>query len=250
MLKKLAIFGGVLIVLLMITLTYITVKYQDKEEILRVTQEREKLKEQRTELLAKVAKADSTKQVYEAKVSEMEREAQEMRAKVDSLENSREVAQANVRKLRTESALENELMEAFPAIKTSMKMIEVPVENFPNIKLHYFSVPFRFAETFLIDHQNSQNYEKQRDKLKDLDRMNTQITDLQKKVVLLEEEKSAAYKQGYDSAYVKYQEINEKYLALLREPPSVKFGLPQVGAVALGTAAGFVGGVALGTAIK
>jgi hypothetical protein len=141
-------------------------------------------------------------------------------------------------------------MEAFPEIKTSMKITEVPVENYPEIKLTYFSVPFRFSETFLIDHQNSENYEKQRNKFKELDSMQLSIIGLQKKIVVLEEEKSAAYKQGYDSAYVKYLSINEKYLKLLNTPPKVEFGLPHIGAIAIGTAAGFVGGVALGAASK
>jgi hypothetical protein len=80
--------------------------------------------------------------------------------------------------------------------------------------------------------------------------MQDQIIDLEKEIVVLEEEKSEAYKQGYDSAYVKYQDLNEKYLTLLNYPPSVEFGLPQIGAVAIGTAVGFVGGVAVGSATK
>jgi hypothetical protein len=141
-------------------------------------------------------------------------------------------------------------METYPQIKTSMRRTLVPVEGLPNVNLDYWSVPFRFAETFLIEHQNSESYKNQRDRLKEAVTMQEQIIGLEKQIVVLEEEKSAAYKQGYDSAYVKYLDVNEKYLNLLNNPPSVGFGLPQIGAVAIGTAVGFVGGVAVGSATK
>jgi len=244
MLKKLLIAAVAVAVLLMVGLSFITAKYIDKEEILRVTNEREQLRQQKVKLEAKVAKIDSIKQKLEEEVVDLENEADSMRAHVEYLEEDRKVAQLGVRELRTDKELENQLMEAFPEIKESMKITEVPVPDIPNFTLRYFSVPFRFAETFLIEHQNSKNYEMQRDKLKELDAMQQQIIDFEKKIVVLEEEKSAAYKKGFDSAYVKYDDINKKYLALLNNPPTVEFGLPQIGAVAIG----FAGGVALGVA--
>lgn len=250
MLKKLAIAAVVFAVLLMVGLSFITAKYLDKEEILRVTKEREQLQQQRAELIALVAQKDSTKRVLEVKVIDLETEVAQGLAEVESLEGERQVAQLNVRKLETTNDLENQLMETYPQIKTSMRRTVVPVEGLSNVNLEYWSVPFRFAETFLIEHQNSESYKKQRDRLKEVVTMQDQIIDLEKKIVVLEEEKSAAYKQGYDSAYVKYQDINEKYLTLLNNPPSVEFGLPQIGAVAIGTAVGFVGGVAVGSATK
>lgn len=242
MLKKLLIAAVAVAVLLMVGLSFITAKYLDKEEILRVTREREQLQQQRVELMALVAQKDSVKRELEAQVVDLEIEAVQMRTKVDSLEDTRKEAQLSVRQLRTENDLENQLMEAYPEIKTSMKKTDVPVPGLPNMTLSYWSVPFRFAETFLIEHQNAKNYQKQRDQLKDLDETNQKIISLEKDIVVLEEEKSAAYKKGYDSAYVKYEAINEKYLTLLNNPPTVEFGLPQIGAVALGAAVGILVG--------
>lgn len=246
MLKKVLIAVVIFAVVLMVGLTFITAKYIDKEEILRVTQEREQLMKARDSILVLVAKKDSAKQELEKKVVDLEIEVDKVRADVDSLESVREEGQLSVRQLRTKDDLESQLMETYPEIKTSMRITEVTHPEIPSLKFHYFSVPFRYAETFLIEHQNSENYQKQRDRLKELDEMQQQVIDLQKKIVVLEEEKSAAFKTGYDSAYVKYLDVNEKYLTLLNKPPQVKFGLPQVGAIAIGTAAGFVGGVALG----
>jgi len=250
MLKKLAIAVIVFAVLLLVVLSFITAKYIDKEEILRVTQEREQLQQQRAELIALVAQKDSSKRVLEVKVIDLETEVALQRAEVDALEGARQVAQLNVRKLETTNDLENQLMETYPQIKTSMRRTLVPVEGLSNVNLEYWSVPFRFTETFLIEHQNSESYKKQRDRLKEVVTMQDQIIDLEKQIVVLEEEKSAAYKTGYDSAYVKYQDINEKYLTLINNPPTVEFGLPQIGAIAIGTAVGFVGGVAVGSATK
>lgn len=247
MLKKWLIAAVIFVVLLMVGLSFLTAKYIDKEEILRVTQERQQLMKARDSILTLVAKNDSAKQVLEMKVVDLETEVDRARADVDSLENTRAEGQLNVRQLRSEDDLESQLMETYPEIKNSMRVTEVTHPEIPTLKFHYFSVPFRFAETFLIEHQNSQNYQKQRDRLNELDEMQQQVIDLQKKIVVLEEEKSAAFQSGYDSAYAKYLDVNEKYLTLLNKPPQVKFGLPQVGAIAIGTAAGFVGGVALGT---
>jgi len=244
--KKLLIGVVVFAVLLLLAITYITAKYIDQEEILRVTKEREQLQQQREELLALVAEKDAQKKELEAKVGNLESEVELKRAEVDSLEGARQEAQTSVRKLRTENELENQLMEAFPEVKESMKMTEVPVDGLPGMKLHYFSVPFRFAETFLIEHQNSKNYMMQRDQLKEVDQMQQKIISLEKNIVVLEEEKTAAYKTGYDSAYVKYLAINEKYEELLKNPPSIEFGLPQIGTIIGGTAAGIL----IGTQLK
>ena len=176
MLKKLLIAAGIFGVLLMIALSYITAKYTDQEEIMRVVREREELQHQHEKLLALVAEKDAEKKELEAKVGNLETEVELKRAEVDSLESARQEAQTSVRKLRTENELENQLMEAFPEVKESMKMTEVPVEGLPGMKLHYFSVPFRFAETFLIEHQNSNNYMMQRDQLKEVDQMQQKIS--------------------------------------------------------------------------
>jgi hypothetical protein len=169
-----------------------------------------------------------------------------LRAKVDSLETKRKTVQLAVRELRTSSDLEKQFMDAFPEVKMSMKITSIPVEDAPGLTVQYISVPLRFAETFLIDHQNSSYYKQQRDKLWQLDTLQQQTIALHRKITRLEEEKSAAYKQGYDSAYEKYTELNTKYIELLRKPPQVKFGLPQVGVLAIGAAASFAGGVSLG----
>lgn len=248
MLKKLAIAAVVFVVVLMVILSFITAKYIDKEEIFRVTKEREQLQNQRTELLALVAQKDSSQKVLEAKVIDLETKVEQKQAEVESLERSRQVAQLNVRKLEITNDLEDQLMETYPQIKESMRRTEVPVEGLTGITLEYWSVPFRFAETFLIEHQNSENYENQRDKLKEVTTMQEKIIGMKEKINVLEKEKSEAYKKGYDSAYVKYLDVNEKYLKLLNNPPTVEFGLPQIGAVAIGTAAGFVSGVAIGKA--
>jgi len=250
MLKKLAIASVVFAVVLMVVLSFITAKYIDKEEISRVTQEREQLQQQRIDLLALVAQKDSAQKILEAKVIDLETEVTQKQAEVESLEKGRQVAQLNVRKLETTNDLENQLRETYPQIKESMRRIDVPVEGLTGITLEYWSVPFRFAETFLIEHQNSENYKDQRDKLKDVTTIQEKIIVMEKQIANFEKEKKDAYKRGYDSAYVKYMDVNEKYLKLLNNPPTVEFGLPQFGAIAIGTAVGFAGGVALGAASK
>jgi hypothetical protein len=203
----------IIIVLLVAGFSFVTARYIDKEEILRATVERETLQKQRIELMNIVAKADSEKVIYQQRVTVLEGEAVVLRAKVDSLETKRKTVQLAMRELRTTSDLEKQFMDAFPEVKMSMKITSIPVEDAPGLTVQYISVPLRFAETFLIDHQNSSYYKQQRDKLWQLDTLQQQTIALHRKITRLEEEKSAAYKQGYDSVHLN-QEF-EPFLLLL-----------------------------------
>ena len=97
----------------------------------------------------------------------------------------------------------------------------------------------------MIDHENAQNYKQQVGKLAALDTLNVQVIQLKDSVLVLEQQKSAAFRTGYDSAYTKYEALNAEYIAHLKNP---KIGLKFPGWLALVGSAAV--GVAAGAAIK
>ena len=107
-------------------------------------------------------------------------------------------------------------------------------------------IPLWFGETFIAEHQNAVSYEAQRDSLLLLDSLQLEIKVLNAEVFELEKEKSEAYKSHYEEAYAKYDSLNQKYTKLLAEPAQVKFGIPQISAVAVGAAGGLITGVLIG----
>jgi len=68
-----------------------------------------------------------------------------------------------------------------------------------------------------------------------LDSLNQTVIALDKKVLLLEKEKSEAYRVGYDSAYTHYMEISKLYMNELEKP---RFDLSHWGAIIGGAAVG------------
>lgn len=86
------------------------------------------------------------------------------------------------------------------------------------------------------------NYKEQKHKLETLDTLNLTVNSLQEKVLVLEKEKSEAYKVGYDSAFTNYIDISKLYINELEKP---RFELPHWIAIIGGTAAGIVIGTQL-----
>ena len=136
--------------------------------------------------------------------------------------------------------------EAFPALKMTPLPVTERYDEKEQISLQYLGIPVWFIETSLISEMNAENYKKQRDKLIVIDSLHRETIALKDTVLALEREKAQAYEHGYAVAYAKYEEINGKYVELLKSPPSVNLGLPGWGTILGSTAAGVV----IGTQLK
>ena len=132
----------------------------------------------------------------------------------------------------------------FPEVARSSRWgITELYDDKEQVSLEYIVFPAYFAETFMIDHENAQNYKQQVGKLSTLDTLNVQVIQLKDSVLVLEQQKSAAFRAGYDSAYTKYESLNAEYIAHLKNPKvGLKFPgwLSLVGATAVGVAVGTV----------
>ncbi len=246
MLKKALIVVATFAVLLMVAVTYLTARFVDHKEILRAQAEAEQLRTSRDSILTAVARRDTVALTLSGMRDSLLAVASGLRGRVQSMESQRAAAQLGVRLLRTSTAEEETLHKTFPELSTRMRVSDLfDAEN--RVSVQYLMVPLvAAAETFVIDHQNSLAFERQRNTLLTIDSLHQHVTALQDSILTLEHANRLAFQQGYDSAFAKYADINQKYISLLEKPPQVRFGLPSWGTILVSTAAGVV----LGRQIK
>ncbi|MCH7962964.1 MAG: hypothetical protein IH950_00830 [Bacteroidetes bacterium] len=232
----------ILLAVVLVVIAYLLGSNANREEIARVEAQRQDMKSQRDSIKAFVALKDTMQQILQNRITELETDADNLREQVRILETVRKKEQLGVRMLKTPDDLKNKFASTFPELpEEKIKIFEEYVSEV-DISLQYFGVPLWFSETFIIDHNNSINYEKQNIKLASLDTLNLRVISLQDKVLVLEKEKSEAYRIGYDSAYVHYMEISKLYMNELEKP---RFDLPHWGAIIGGTAVGILIGTQL-----
>ncbi len=244
MLKKILIGVSVFAGVLLLALTWITSRYIDQEEIFRAKNEMMQLKSTRDSIYALVALKDSLQRSLQIQVNDLQSEASTLRQQVATLERVRIDKQSGIRSIRGKEELLDTLRQTFPQIKRTLRASEVyDPEN--QVFVEYLMVPLWFHETFIIEHNNSENYKQQRDKLQTVDSLNTNIIVLKDSVFHLERDKTLAFKSGYDSAYTKYEMMSQKYINLLERPPEVSFGFPSWGSLVGSAAVGVIIGTQL-----
>ena len=246
MIKNLLIAAGIFVVLLLLALTYLTARYVDQEAIHRAETEMQQMRLSRDSVLTVVAVKDSLQGILQLKVGTLQAEAKTLRGQVDELERERQTKQLDVRRTKQTDELLVKVREIFPPLKTTPLPITERYDEKEKLSLQYLGIPVWFAETFLINEMNAENYKKQRDKLLVVDSLRQETIALKDSVLTLEREKAQAYKRGYDDAYAKYEELNKDYVKLLKEPPSVNLGLTSWGTILGSTAVGVV----IGTQLK
>lgn len=230
MISKPLLAVGAIAVMLMIAISYIF--GNNEAEILRAQLKMQQLRAQRDSIAVVVALKDSMQKVIQSIINERQTEADSLKDEVAQLEEERQEAQLSVRKLRKEEDLQKQFIETFPEIANSDWGVQDVVNEETGLEIQYLLVPFWFGETFIIDHKNSLNYKEQTNLLHEVDELRLNVIALQDTVLRLEEQKSLAYKNGYDTAYGEFKDLNDKYITELKKP---KFGLTQwaiiVGAV-------------------
>jgi septal ring factor EnvC (AmiA/AmiB activator) len=242
--KKPLIVTAVFVAAVLAGISYVTARYVDHAEIARAQQEAQSLRDERESLLAQVAAKTKEQERLTAQVGEREAQITTLRTQVAQMEEQRKTAQWNIRSLTAEEEQQRLMVAAYPEVAGAMRVADVHDDK-NDIDIRYFMVPFAFAGLFLEEHQNAASYKGQTEKLRTVDGLQEQVKTLNAQVLQLEREKAEAYKTGYDSAFAKYEDINERYIALLQQPPKVEFKVPRWQTFALCT----VAGVALGAQI-
>jgi len=232
----------ILLAVVLVAFAFFLGNNANKEEIARVQAQMQDMKYQRDSIKAFVAFKDSMQNILQKRITELETDADGLREQVKILETVRKKEQLEVRMLKTPDELKNKFASTFPELPEEKIKIFEEYFSQEDISLKYFGVPLWFSETFIIDHKNSINYEKQRNKLESVDSLNLAVISLHEKVLGLEKEKSEAYRVGYDSAYSNYMEISKLYINELDKP---RFGWPHWAVIIGSAAAGFIAGAAI-----
>ena len=239
MLKKLFTVVIICLVIVLLFLAYFGGLWQNKEKIHAAELEMEQLRSMRDSLLTVVAYRDSLELLIGEQISSKKDEAEVLRQEVSRLEEVRKEKQFTIRSLRKKEDIQNKFKETFPEVANSdWGVTEVYNEKY-GVGIEYLLIPLWFNETFIIDHNNSKLYQAQKDKLLLVDSLNQFVIILQDSVLVLEKLNRKAYENGYNTAYVKYEELNQKYISELQKG-KIDWGLQ---------AAGFVGGGVIGVLI-
>lgn len=232
--------------LLAIGVSYFLGREINREEIQRAEREMQQMRSSRDSLKAVVSLKDSLQSVLSSQVKQLQTETDRLRSEVHELEEERKENQLTVRSIRKKEDLQNRLEKTFPEMAQSDWGVTEVYNEENDITVEYLMVPLWFSETFIIDHQNSESYKKQRDKLFAVDSLHQRVSVLKDSLFVLEREKAQAYETGYDEAYAKYEDLNEKYIDLLEQPPSVDLGFPKWGVIGASVGAG----VLIGTQVN
>lgn len=240
MLRSFAIFA----VVIMVVLAFLTARFIDKEEILRVQNEMKTLELQKAELETMVVELDKRQDELNQTIQAKNDEIAVNKGAIEILEQERDSNQLNVRKLNTEDELEKSFARTYPQVVDAKNfgIVQMQVEETLDLKLPYYIIPAWFTETFVIEHDTMLTYKAEIEAYKTNEELYGSVLELKDEVLKLETEKTTAYQIGYEKAYTKYEILNQEYIQLLKKPPSVEVKAPSfwtaVGGTLLGLALG------------
>lgn len=177
--------------------------------------EMQKMRSMRDSLQTEVKFRDSLQVRLKNEVNAHKNEAEVLRGQVTMLEERRKEEQLSVRRLQKKEDLQARLRDTFPEMANS-KWGVTEVDH-DGIGLEYLLVPLWFSETFIIDHKNAESWKEQKDKLLEVDSLNTYVITLQDSIYTLEHLNRQAYEEGFNIAFFKYDSLNSEYIKELRK---------------------------------
>jgi len=245
-LKKIFIVVVMFAVVLLVALSYILGKTDNSAEINRNRLELQQLRASRDSIKTVVAFKDTLQRILQQQISTLQSEREALRGQVEMIEEQRQQGQLTVRNLRKPEDLLKKLRATYPELAESDWGVTEVYNAENQVAIQYLLLPLWFSETFIIQDQNSAAYKEQNEKLRLLDTLGRRVGVLQDSVLVLEIQKSKAWKTGYDEAFTKYEFVNAKYDSLLKRPPQFKVGIPNKWVFFGGAAVGALGGITLG----
>lgn len=245
-LKKVLLVVVIFAVVLLVALSYILGKSDNGAEINRNRLELERLRASRDSIKTVVAFKDTMQKMLQQQILALQSEREALRGQVEAIEEQRQQGQLTVRNLRKPDDLLKKLRETYPELAESDWGVTEVYNAANQVSIQYLLIPLWFSETFIIQDQNSAAYKEQNEKLRLLDTLGERVGVLQDSVLVLEIQKSKAYKSGYDEAFAKYELVNAKYDSLLKRPPQFKVGIPNKWVFLSGAVTGVAGSVILG----
>jgi hypothetical protein len=210
---------------------------------LRAQQEMGRLHHQRDSILVVVAGKDSLVATLQTQVGSLEGSIIELKAEQQELENKRADAESAIWHLFHDDSIMVEFKREWPQYARSQWGFTEIRDRTTGLRVKYFVAPWSFTNEILNNCNDARSFRQQSQKLVQVVRLQDTVIYFEKRIAGLEREKAAAFRIGYDSAYVLYAGLNDKYVKLL-ENPRIDMGFAGWWPVAGGVALGFVGGMA------
>lgn len=240
MLKHFAVAAAVVAVLALIALAFVSARFADQKEILRVTAEMDQLRADRSMLEEKIRGLDEEKRQLNDKIAAKDSEIAGNEQEIARLQKANDEARLNVRRLRTSDQEVKAFAAAFPGIAAAKNFGATDIyDDRERVTLPYLCVPLAAAETFVIQQNTMNTYKAQIDNYTKNEALYDGVIELKDMVLDLETQKSAAFHDEYVKVFDKYEDVNGRYIKLL-ETPRFKFGGlgMTIGAGILGLAIG------------
>jgi hypothetical protein len=238
----------VFLFVLAVAVAYLFAKYTDQAEVVRARDEKERLTTQRDSILSVAAAKDSLVAVLQERAGSLEQSVDSLLSHQAALEAGRvDVETANWRVFNDDSIM-TKMSTRWPEYKRSFRFRDIQDPG-TGVELRYLLCPWGFTTEILNNANDARSFKQQTGALHEVVDLQDSVIHLEKRIAGLEREKAEAFRTGYDSAYVLYTKLNDKYVKLL-ENPRIEMGFPGWLPVAGGVALGLVGGAAVGGAIK
>jgi len=244
--KNALILVSTIALFLVLGATYFGARSINKDRIAQLEIDLVMMQARRDSIQTVVAYKDSLQNLLREQVAIKTQEADRLREDVARMEDERLGQELAVRRLDSFNAVEKRFLDTFPELSGSAMKETVMRAGLP---FTYIRLPMVATATFVSDRQDALSYRAQRDTLLALDGLQTTVIALKDSLLILEEEKLAAYKFGYDDAFARSDALNQQYIGVLSRPPSVSLFPNKTTAFISGTL-GIVAGIAVSSVLN
>lgn len=216
-----------------------------KERIKAAETERKALVVDRDRLRQKVEELGAAQTRLQGEIQTKETALTTLRHEVTDLKSKLQDERSEIVRIQSDDDSMVRFAAEFPQFSEGMRLVERQVESKKvpgrKVPVNYIMLPVGFVDHFIDLKKTARGVEQQNFRLERMDALNVEVKEQQAQILRLEQEKTAAYHEGYEHAFAKYMELSERYIALMKEKRySVGTSLYQsIGA--------FIGGAALGT---
>lgn len=220
MIKNIAI-GMLAIVVVFGIYQYINVWKDAVEKIAVAEQKQQEMEAGKAKLEQDIADLTAKQGELDTQIEQQKNEITGYEAKIAKIQE--DLAKANkgaIAEVNEQSIADNfKKTYALEKIK-GIRVVKIPPEG-GGFKIPSLVVPIDYVKLAVTAKNSQLACEKQaelKDKIIDL---NNQINDLVNEKLILEQQKTQAYSEGYEKAFAMYLEVNKLYIDLLKAPPKV-----------------------------
>jgi len=244
-LPKISAAANVILIIIGVILfqQWLSKSQQVKEKIQEAKQNQEMMVQQKEELQSKIQELDSAKQNLQAKVDSKESVISRLRGEIAQINEEYKKLRASSFRVRTDDDSVENFKRVFDKFAEKIQTVSVEkVKVSPSGKeirteVQNIMMPVAYVDHFVRIEEERSKFEKENERLVEIDGLNEEVKQLSQEILKLEEEKAQEFSRGYDIAYEMFEKTNEQYLKTLRSNRNGNI-VGMLSSVAMGVAFG------------